>query len=365
MSFTSAANHANHPVVQHAAGTQPEREEQNLQAPSAESAASGEAAIAAANQELRRRSDEHLALPIVILIEQRDRALQALHQVESAASEQRAALVAEQDGFITFLMEEQEKKLRTLEGDLAAARKELERREALASTRLAPSELSAGDGRVVQALEEAQTQIVVVQEQLASAYEEVDEARRDACRLQEERDEAVRAIEEARASAYLELQASREQAFDLQAQLDEASRCLEDARDEARDEAYRLTEALDVVRRELDERKEEVRRLRGRLAQTEAPLHSRPPPPPASQELEVARDETQSLRKQLIDTKRELSRAMREIETLRQTARRTVSHPGFAAVQPQARGDGSPSNPRDGEPQRRMTPRGIGAPERD
>jgi chromosome segregation ATPase len=312
---------------------------------SVETENAAEQAIKAANEEFRVQTDELLALPISILVQQRDAALRALGQAREQVRKERGALVAEQDNFITFLMEEQEKKVRPLQKELEEAKAQLERQTVL-SLRADSSEPPPSEAAVR-----------LLEERLRTAQEEIEEARADACRLQEERDEALRSIDDARATMIAEVQAALDQAFDLQSQLDNVNRELEDARDQARDEAYRFTEELDAARRELDDRNAEVRRLRERLTQlTSEARHSRPPPRPASTDLEDARAEAQTLRKQLIDAKRDLSRVSRELELARS---RRASRPAFASVMVSNKGSG-PSE----EYVRRLTPPGIGAPDR-
>ena len=308
------------------------------------------AQIASANREVRAKTDQMLSLPIVMLTEQRDQALRALEAARAEGERQRAALTEEQDNFIAYLMEEQEAKVLELERELSVANERLTRQEALlpggpppsANMRPTPTEpIPAFSGDVKQRLDDAETRVLMLQEQLQEAYRDVDEARGETVRMQEERDEAIRGTDEVRADIADQIQAVRDEAFGLQRQLDEANRRVEDARDEVRDEMYRLNEQLDTARRELDERREEVRRLRDRIAeeQSEAPRFSQPPPAPGRYDLEVARAEAKNLRKQLIDSKRDLVRITRELEMQRANQGR-----GRPSSPEALRASGPPSN---------------------
>jgi chromosome segregation ATPase len=156
-------------------------------------------------------------------------------------------------------------------------------------------------------------QVESLKQLLEAAQAEVEDTRADAVRLQEERDDAIRATDDLRLELVGDVETARDETFELQTQLDETHRQLEDVRDEARDEAYRASEEKSELQRELDERTDEVRRLRARLANLTTEIRpSQPPPPAALKQLEAARAENQTLRKQLIDAKRELSRASRE-----------------------------------------------------
>lgn len=272
--------------------------------------------IRSKNEELLRRTGQHLQLALTVLTEQRDEALRDLASADERSAKQRAELCDEQDRFITFLMEDHDKKVEALSRELTAAKQELERRRALttepASSRSgAMSEAEAADAD--HEVKAAREQVDSLKQLLESAQAEVEDTRADAVRLQEERDEAIRATDDIRLEMIGEVEAARDETFQLQTQLDDAYRQVEDARDEARDEAYRASEERSELQRELDERNDQVRRLRARLAElTVETKPSQPPPPAALKELQAARLENQSLRKQLIDAKRELSRASRE-----------------------------------------------------
>src|SRR5688572_25806254 len=92
---------------------------------------SPEAAIRAANAQLLELAGEALKLPFTLAIEQRDEALRQAELLRGEARSQRAALMAEQDQFITFLMADHEKKLAGVEQELKDARERLERQGAL------------------------------------------------------------------------------------------------------------------------------------------------------------------------------------------------------------------------------------------
>lgn len=286
--------------------------------------------IAQANGELQSKAADLMALPIAMLAEQRDRAIAELEYSRAEAERQRNGLLEEQDAFITFLMAEHEAKVAELTDQLKAASSQVKRLGALQPASSAGAEVKEAKAEranvprpttpnVERQLADAEQRLAALQEQLQEAYREVDEVRAETNKMVEERDEAVEAAERLRAEYHDQLQSAREEIYELQRQNDEAGRRLEDARDEARDEMYRVAEQLDTARRELDERRAEVRRLRERLGEGkgEAQRYSQPPPPPGSYELELARDEGKSLRKQLIDTKRELSRLARELEVAR------------------------------------------------
>ena len=267
-----------------------------------------EAAIRSANERLLAQTADRLKLPIAVVVEQRDTALSENEALRLHASQERAAMMAEQDQFITFLMTDHEVKLLKLSDELKSARATLERQRALGG--------SSGDGPGQDPdPSESALELGRLKDMLEAAYAEADETRADAARLQGDLDDAVRSMDDVRLALRQEVDTARDEAFAIQSQLDEANRLLEDARDQARDEAFRYTEELDELRRDRDERLAEVRRLRERLAQlTDAPRPSMPPPPAVTAELDVARTDNQLLRKQLIDAKRELSRMARELE---------------------------------------------------
>ncbi|HWA70871.1 MAG TPA: hypothetical protein VG937_00980 [Polyangiaceae bacterium] len=264
-----------------------------------------ESAIVAANEELQRRVGSAFDLPLTVLVEQRNRALRDAEGAREEAQALRRAAIEEQDRFIAFLMADYERQLTDLQRELGRAREGLERRRLLEPVGNAPSDLEA--------------QVASLQEQLQSAYSEVDDTRADAARLQEERDEAIRETSDVRFECQKQVEAARDEAVQLQWQLDEAQRRLEDAGDQARDDAYALSEQIDEARRELDERNAEVRALHAQLTLLDEEIQTRPPPG-AALELDNARKEAQLLRKGLIEAKRESSRLKNELESLRARA---------------------------------------------
>ena len=278
--------------------------------------------IRSANLELQARTESALKLPLSVALEQRDAALRQVAEASQLAERSRKDLVEEQDRFIAFLMEDYDQTIQRLESELKQSKEDASRQRALApADKPDKAPVGIADTDQTKELAEAHAQIVGLQQSLESAYAEVDETRRDAARLQEERDEAIREVDDVRVELYAQIDLARDESIDIQTQLDEASRSLEDARDEARNEAYRLNEELDEVRRELDDRNDEVGRLRERLAElTEEARLSQPPPPAAALALDAARNEIKSLRKQLIDSKRELSRAKRELDLAKRRA---------------------------------------------
>ena len=274
------------------------------------------ATIVSLNQEFRVRTDNLMSVPLAVLIDQRDRAVQALEEANELIEQQHAQMQAEQDTFLAFLMEDHQKQLAALEQQLSQAKLALERQAVLAPVIHSP--LATGDGELRQSLTQAEEHIATLREQLENAYREVDESRADGWRLQEERDEAVRTTDEIRIELLTELDATRDESAKLQLALDDAKRAVEDNRDEAREETSRLLEELESAKNECDERRAEVVRLRERLEGVQTDYRaSVPPPPPQSDELELARAEAKVVRKQLIDSKRELSRVTRELELLR------------------------------------------------
>jgi len=288
------------------------------------------ATIATLNQEFRVRTDSLLSLPLGVLIEQRDAAVVALEEARLALEQQREQLQAEQDQFISTLMEDHQKELAALEQQLAQAKQALERKNVLAPVIHSPL-APGGDSELRSSLAQAEEHIKTLRAQLENAYREVDESRADAWRLQEERDEAVRTTDDIRIELLGELDAARDEISKLQAQVDEANRAIEDQRDEAREEMQRLVEELQAAKIECDERRAEVVRLRERLEAAQSDYRaSRPPPPPQSDELELARAEAKVIRKQLIDSKREVSRLTRELELAR--AQRGPAQPTFRAT---------------------------------
>ncbi len=260
-------------------------------------------AVKLANRELEARTADHLATVIAVLVEQRDVALRKLAGSEKAAEDERNELISEHDKFVAFLMEEQDAKLDLLQKELDEAQQALTRQRALVG--------SGAEVDVPEALRE-------VRGLLETAYGELDEHKALVARVEEERDQALAAVDDVRVELYTQVEAARDEAIQLQSRLDDAHRELEEERDRARDTAIEASAELDEVRRELDERREEVTRLRERVdAITEEVKHSRPPPPLTSAELSAAREENQSLRKELIETKRALSRVRREYDALR------------------------------------------------
>lgn len=286
-----------------------------------------EALIRVANEQLLAKTAERLNLPIAILIEQRDEALRQGEVLREHARGERAALIAEQDQFITFLMSDHEVKLLKLTEELKSTRDALARQRSLTG----PSRDAVSQSQGAENFE-AQPEVSRIRDLLEAAYAEAEETRADAARLQAELDDAVREVDDVRLELRAEVEAARDESFAIQSQLDETNRLLEDARDQARDEAYRFTEDLSETRRELDERVAEVRRLRQRLTELDVTRNSLPPPPAATADLDAARADNQLLRKQLIDAKRELSRVARELELLLPVRR--IARPTPAAGRP-------------------------------
>ncbi len=272
-------------------------------------------AIREANGELTAKTAHLLELPLKLLVEQRDRALREVEKIRETSEREQRAGVAEQDAFIAFLMDDHEKKLEELRTKIAAARERVVRMEALSPVvpEAPPAEGGAPDSA---ASRDTEARIQSLQRQLEDSYAEVDETRAEACRLQEELDDAIRSADDQRLEVYRDVEKARDESFELQLKLDETKRELDDARDDAREAQFRSSEELDSARRELDDRRDEVRRLRDRLGEIDG--HSRPAPPPVNVELDGARSEIQRLRRQLVEAKRELSFTTRELEKMHQ-----------------------------------------------
>lgn len=284
-------------------------------------------AIRQANQELQARGADSLALPIAILIEQRDAALAASATVRAAADAEMAGLVEEHDRFVAFLMEEQDGKAEALERELKETQAALARQRTLAAAAPEAATTSHAQAKVA---EPAPEQLADLRRLLEIAYSELDQAKALVPSLEEERDAALRAADDVRIELYTEVETARDEGIALQGQLDDARRQLEEARDNSRDEALDVSARLDEARRELDERRDEVSRLRARMTElTEEVKHSRPPPPMVSEELTRSREEAQALRKELIETKRQLSRVMGEHKLLRTQRARAVGGVGL------------------------------------
>ena len=250
-----------------------------------------EATIQAHNQQLYERAGGFFELPLVVLTEQRDDALQRLANAETRAAEQRRSLVAEQDKFIGFLMTEHEARLRELRADCEQLRSELAATRTFGPPRPpfatldsgweeAPLELDAEqiDELQIEELPTDELQVGELQRALDAANTEVDETRADALRLQEERDDAIRATDDMRLELMNELESVRDEAFQLETRLDEANRLLDDARDQAQGEVQRLSEELADLRIEFDAQNEELRRLRARLVAQVVPTARAPRP---------------------------------------------------------------------------------------
>jgi hypothetical protein len=270
-------------------------------------------AIRKANNELSTRTGDLLAHPVAVLIEQRDAALASLATLRASEKAARDALVIEQDSFITFLMGEQEQKTNEMRTELAEQARAFQLQLALAQSQQgAPLHAATSSGRPDTDTDAATGEL---KQLLEAAYAEIDDTRQDAVKLQEERDEAIRAVDDIKVELYSDVEKARDEAFQIQTELDNTNRMLEDARDASRDRNLEFAEELDQARRALDDRNDEVRRLRGRLSDLTAEArHSRPPPPPASGDLLEARQEAQTLRRQLIEAKREVSRLTRELQ---------------------------------------------------
>lgn len=251
------------------------------------------ATIQAHNQQLYDRAGSFFELPLVVLTEQRDEALQRLANADQRAAEQRRRLVAEQDKFIGFLMTEHEARLRELRADCEQLRSELRAtRSATARTTAVDLEWDATptefDAVPIDELEfdelqvsephVGELQVDELQRALEAANAEVDETRADALRLQEERDDAIRATDDVRLELMNELESARDEAFQLETRLDEANRLLDDARDQAQGEVQRLSEELADLRVEFDAQSEELRRLRARLVAQVVPTARAPRP---------------------------------------------------------------------------------------
>jgi len=253
-----------------------------------------EATIQAHNQQLYERAGGFFELPLVVLTEQRDDALQRLANADARAAEQRRSLVAEQDKFIGFLMTEHEARLRELRADcellrseLAATRAPGPRRPFLATLDsewdAVTPELEAEhldelqiDELQIDELPTGELELAELQRALEAANAEVDETRADALRLQEERDDAIRATDDIRLELMNELESARDETFQLENRLDEAQRLLDDARDQAQSELQRLSEELTDLRVEFEAQNEELRRLRARLVAQVVPTAPAP-----------------------------------------------------------------------------------------
>lgn len=231
-----------------------------------------EADIQAHNQELVERAGGLFELPLVVLVEQRDHALQRLASAEQRAAEQRRRWVAEQDEFIGILMTEHEAKLSSLRADCERLQSEL------AASRAAPGAFGA-DVAMASDLAWDEPELEALQQALDAANAEIDETRADALRLQEERDDAIRATDDIRLELMSEIESARDETFQLETRLDEAHRLLEDARDQAQGEMLRLTEEIGDLRAELGAQGDELQRLRARLM-THAASATRPGPLP-------------------------------------------------------------------------------------
>lgn len=306
--------------------------------------------IKEANIEVTERCQTALALPIAVLTEQRDELARELETLRDTAAAERKALVDDQDAFIADLMAEHEKELASLRHELGVARERITRQEALMVGKtgttspgmpaVAPQE-AAPDAALDAVLdvvrqvasdeprlppEELEAKIHNLQAQLEQSFREIDEARGEASRYQDQLDQAKSDANVVRDQMFEQIEASRDEVSALQRNLAEANRMIEDTREQSRDEAFRLNELIAELRRELDERREEVRRVRTRLAELdrEGMRQSVPPPGPDefARELDNAHTEARTLRKQLIDAKRELSKKTRELEESRSVARR-------------------------------------------
>jgi hypothetical protein len=271
-------------------------------------------AIAEANQQLALRTAAHMNTVIAVVLEQRDAALARLATLSHEREVERARAAAEHDRFVTDLLQEHSSKQVELERQIKALRHAAERQRALgAMATIQPSVpvVISEQGNGVEG--QLREQLADLRRLLEAAYVEVDDLKTVVPRLEEERDTAIREADDSRIQLYSEIEAARDEGTALQVQLDEAQRQLEEVRDQARDEAHGWSERLSETERELDERRAEVSRLRERMdAMVTEVKFSRPPPPATSDELMRARDEAQQLRKELIDTKRQLSRVSRE-----------------------------------------------------
>ncbi|HEY6724331.1 MAG TPA: hypothetical protein VI197_09870 [Polyangiaceae bacterium] len=225
-----------------------------------------EAIVQAHNQALIERAGSLFELPLVVLTEQRDQALERLASAEQRAAEERRCWVSEHDSFIRFLMTEHEAKLGELRADCERLRAEL------AASRAAERDADATD--VILASERAwdEPELEALQQALDAANAEIDETRADALRLQEERDDAIRATDDVRLELMSELESSRDETFQLESQLDEVHRLLEDVRDQTQGEVLRLTEELGDLRAELAAKNDEIQRLRARLLAHTVPV---------------------------------------------------------------------------------------------
>lgn len=317
MSVVAANTHAPPPGTAEVSGEHARRAgADDAAGPVASAEATAAEAIIEANRELEARTQEQLELAIAVLLQQRDQALKAAAEATLRADEERDKLNAEHDRFVAFLMEEQDGRLDAVQKELSQAKKRLERQQAL------------GTAANVAVTTGATPQLADVRRLLEEAYAELDETRAAVSRLEEERDQALAAADDVRVQIYTQVESARDEAITLQAQLDDAGRQLEEAQDRARDEAIELTARLDDAKRELDERRGEVTRLRARLSELEEVKNSRPPPPLVSEELIKAREENQTLRKELIDAKRALSRVTREYDILRSLRSRIAAKKG-------------------------------------
>jgi hypothetical protein len=303
---------------------------------------SAQLAIAEANQRLAARTAAHMNTVIAVVLEQRDQALAQLTVLSQERETERAVAATEHDRFVAYLVQEHTAKQSELERQLKATREAAERQRLMPAPVIpvpvlpvagAPTHdaqhlgAPGNPGPQVDAAH-SREQINDLRRLLEGAYAELDALRALVPRLEEERDAALRDADDTRVQLYGDIETARDEAIALQTQLDDAYRQLEETRDQARDEAHGWSERLSETERELDERRGEVMRLRERMtAMTMEVQHSRPPPPPTADELTRSREEAQQLRKDLIDTKRQLSRVTREF------ALSKIQRPGARAPQ--------------------------------
>jgi chromosome segregation ATPase len=199
-------------------------------------------ALRAANEELQRRTAQHLEAVVSVVIEQRDTALRKLEALEVGARDwqtQRENLEAEHRRATESMLSLHQKELDALTRQLEHLKQARAQTEAGASLPVDRT-ASSPTNELRQQLEEAQA--------------ELEAMRADAREVQGERDRALAQVDDVRLELLSQLEAARDEAIDLQARLDETDQRVDQIRDEADVEIYRLNEEIHDLRQQLEQR---------------------------------------------------------------------------------------------------------------
>ena len=203
-------------------------------------------AIQRANEELENAAEGKFDLPVAVLIRQRDDALRNSVLATEKLDARLQKLRAEHDKLAESLVSEHQSHIQNLKREHATALDEL--RKSLVHTPTTGA-THPGMGAVTGANSEA----LILREQLAEALSNLEAARQEASELQEELQAAVVSYDDMRQEMWNAAQDSRDEAAGLRIQCQELSARLEDERAANVEAVKELKRETARVQHELDE----------------------------------------------------------------------------------------------------------------